>query len=269
MTARIPPAHAVARPRAVLRAPVLPRVRVVPHVQAPHRALVGVHARVCRRARAGELRRHHRAAVLLALLVLLAGCATPHATGPTSRTPAVTDLAVVPLAAMPQTPELPAAPPLRPVARLAGSTPVRLDVPAIGLRAGRVTDLGVDGGGVLLAPPDAATAGWSILGPTPGAAGPAVITAHLELDGVPGLFARLPELTPGAEVGVHRADGTEAVFVAYRVERFGKTAFPADDVYGDTAGPELRLITSGGVFDRGDGRFVDNVVVYARLVGAR
>jgi hypothetical protein len=146
---------------------------------------------------------------------------------------------------------------------------VRLDVPAIGLRDAPITDLGVDGGGVLLAPPDAATAGWSVLGPTPGATGPAVVVAHVELDGVPGLFARLAELTPGAEVGVHRADGTEAVFTVHRVERFPKAAFPTDDVYGDTAGPELRLITSGGVFDRGEGRFADNVVVLARLVGVR
>jgi hypothetical protein len=207
--------------------------------------------------------------MVVALLALLAGCAIPHAAGPPSWSPAVTDLAVVPLAAMPQTPELPVAPPLRPVERLEGSSPVRLDIPAIGLRAGRVSDLGVDGGGVLQAPPDAASAGWSTLGPTPGAVGPAVVVGHVELDGVLGLFARLPELTPGAEVGVLRADGTEAVFVAYRVERFVRTAFPADDVYGETTGPELRLITSGGVFDRGDGRFIDNVVVYARLVGAR
>ncbi len=205
----------------------------------------------------------------LAAITVVAGCATPHATGPAAWPPATTDLAVVPLAATPQTPAVPPAPPLRPVERLAGSTPVRLDIPVIGLRAARIVDLGVDGGGVLRAPPDATTAGWSVLGPTPGAAGPAVITAHVAVGGTPGLFARLPELAPGAEVGVHRADGTEVVFVAYRVERFARSAFPTGDVHGDTTGPELRLITSGGVFDRGGGRYTDNVVVYARLVGAR
>lgn len=207
------------------------------------------------------------AGVLLA--GVLGGCTTPPAFGPTAYSPAATDRAVVPLAAMPQAPPLPAAAALRRVDRLEQSPPIHLDVPAIGVRTGRITDLGVDAGGVLDAPPDAATAGWSTLGPTPGAAGPAVIAGHVELDGTPGVFARLAELAPGAEVGVHRADGDEVVFVVYRVERFAKATFPAGDVYGDTAGPELRLITSGGVFDRGDGRFADNLVVYARLVGAR
>lgn len=240
----------------------IPRARVVPPARGASRASVQGRARapeLCDGRQAGL--GYRRAAVVVTLLAFLAGCGTPHAAGPTPWSPAVTDRAVVPLAAMPSTPEL------RPVDRLEGSSPVRLDIPAIGLR-GPITDLGVDGGGVLQAPPDAATVGWSTLSPTPGAAGPAVVIAHAELDGTPALFARLPELTPGAEVGVHRTDGSEAVFVVYRVERFPRTAFPADDVHGDTQGPELRLITSGGVFDRGEGR-ADNVVVYARLVGAR
>lgn len=200
-------------------------------------------------------------------LLALTGCGTPSAGMPSPRGPAA-ELVVVPLAASPQAPERPPAP-LRPVDRLDQSPPVQLDVPAIGLSTRRVVDLGVDAGGVLQMPPDAATAGWSVSGPTPGASGPAVLAAHIDLDGTPGLFARIADLAPGDEVGVHRADGEEAVFAVYRVARFPKTAFPADDVYADTAGPELRLISLGGVFDRGDGRHLDNVVVFARLVGAR
>ena len=37
-------------------------------------------------------------------------------------------------------------------------------------------------------------------------------------------------------------------------------------VYGNTAGPELRLITCGGTVAESTGRFVDNVIVFAREV---
>ena len=40
--------------------------------------------------------------------------------------------------------------------------------------------------------------------------------------------------------------------------------FPTLDVYGDTAGPELRLITCGGPFDASARSYVDNIVVFAR-----
>jgi len=55
-------------------------------------------------------------------------------------------------------------------------------------------------------------------------------------------------------------------FVGYRVEQVAKDRYPADRVYGDTDGPELRLITCGGVFDYGASHYTDNVIVFARLV---
>lgn len=210
--------------------------------------------------------------------VLLGGCATPSAAAPAALGSPVAEGSVVPLAASPQAPELvpepvaaagPAAAPLRPVDRLEQSAPAELAVPALGVRTDRITALAPDAGGVLQAPPDAATVGWFTRGPTPGGDGPAVLAAHVGIGGVPGPFARLDALVPGDEVTVVRADGTDAVFTVYRVQRFAPGTFPAGDVYGDTAGPELRLITFGGVFDRGTGPHVDNVVAFARLAGVR
>lgn len=198
--------------------------------------------------------------MLGALLVgLLAGCAGPPAPDPSAVTPAA--VAVDATVVVPG--------PVQQVDRLAPSRPVSLTVPAIGVRAATLTGLGRDAGGALEMPPAAATAGWSMVGPTPGSDGPAVITAHIAHGPEPGVFARLAELVPGDQVGVHRADGLEAVFVAYRVQRFPATAFPVAEIYAATPGPELRLITWGGVFDRGTGRFADNVVVFARLAGVR
>jgi hypothetical protein len=146
------------------------------------------------------------------------------------------------------------------------TTPVQLDVPAIGVHAGPLLDLGIDPAGALEVPPDAVTAGWFTLAPTPGSPGPAVIAGHVDYEGVPGVFQRLGELEPGDEVTVTRADGSAAVFSTYLVERYAKVRFPTERVYGNTAGPELRLITCGGASDSGTDQYQDNVVAYARLV---
>jgi hypothetical protein len=157
-------------------------------------------------------------------------------------------------------------PPPSDVAGLPSSEPIGLAVPAIGVHTGPLLGLGIDEDGALEVPPDAATAGWFDLAPTPGARGPAVIAGHVDYAGVPGVFHRLGELAPGDEVIVTRADGTEAVFGTYRVDRYAKSEFPTELVYGDTDGPELRLITCGGPFDTRSGHYQANVVAYARLV---
>ena len=82
------------------------------------------------------------------------------------------------------------------------------------------------------------------------------------------MFARLHEMKVGDTAIVRRSDGTPVRFTAYRVERFSKSAFPTADVYGNTTGPELRLITCGG-FDAKTHTWDDNVVVFADLIHAR
>ena len=59
---------------------------------------------------------------------------------------------------------------------------------------------------------------------------------------------------------------TTAVFAVDRVDQVPKDAFPTDRVYGPTPGPELRLITCGGSFDRDAGSYRDNTVVYANQI---
>lgn len=166
--------------------------------------------------------------------------------------------ALVPVLAAPDAP-------LRavPAGRLDQARPIALTAPAIDLTVPRVVELHRDAGGALQMPEDGGT-GWSTLGPTPGASGPAVLAADGE-----GPFARLVELAAGDEVTVTREDGTHAVFSVYRVERFPRAAFPREDVYGDTGAAELRLVTSGGVFERDAEPDSANVVAFARLAGVR
>ena len=147
-----------------------------------------------------------------------------------------------------------------------GVDPLRIRIPTIGVDA-PVQPLTVDEDGVLPPPDTYDDAGWWRDGPEPGERGPAVIAGHVDSRSGPAVFFRLPDLRRGVRIFVDRADGSTAVFTTQRVERYGKDTFPTDAVYGDLPGPELRLITCGGEFDRKDRRYLDNVVVFAVLAG--
>jgi hypothetical protein len=148
---------------------------------------------------------------------------------------------------------------------LPAAKPASLTIPAIGVRAESIADLGLTSAGELEVPPDATTVGWFTGAPSPGEVGPAVLAAHVDYKHVPGAFTKLKDLRSGEQVRVGRADGRTAVFTVYRVDRYTKAAFPTNEVYGDTAEPELRLITCGGAFDRSSGNYLDNVVAFAKL----
>lgn len=146
------------------------------------------------------------------------------------------------------------------------SAPVRLDIPAIELRT-EVTPIGLRRDGTIDVPPLRADspAGWYKNAPSPGEAGAAVLVGHVDTarEG-PAVFFRLRELRRGDAISVRRTDGTVADFVVSRVTTHPKNDFPSEDVYGPVDGPELRLITCGGVFDRSRGSYRSNVVVFAR-----
>jgi sortase (surface protein transpeptidase) len=202
--------------------------------------------------------RGRRGAATIAALaaVLLAGCASGGAAVP----------GVPSGAAIQESPGATAHP--ISAAALPKSAPLTLRIPAIGVSTGRLVDLGLDAQRALEVPDDAITAGWFTLSPTPGEVGPSVIAGHVNYASVPGVFARLHDMRPGEAIEVDRADGTSAVFTAYQVERYPKSAFPTERVYGNTETPELRLITCGGSFDQAAGEYRDNVVVFATLTSS-
>ncbi len=163
-----------------------------------------------------------------------------------------------------------AAPPTpRPVS-LTRSRPVRLDIPRIGVHT-RLAELGLAGDGSLALPPPSANApaGWYRYLASPGEDGPAVIVGHVDSarDG-PAVFYRLGVLRGGDLVDVERADGVVAHFAVTEVVSVPKARFPSAAVYGPLRYPGLRLITCGGSFDRDGGHYRNNVIVFARLIGA-
>ena len=148
------------------------------------------------------------------------------------------------------------------------SDPVSVSIPRIGVQS-RLVELGRDRDGAMEVPQDPARAGWFSGGPTPGALGPAVIAGHVTWDGAPAVFHRLGTMRPGDQVTVTRKDGKTAVFTVTRVARFSKSQFPSRTVYGRINHAGLRLITCGGTYDAARHRYLDNVVVFARLDAVR
>jgi hypothetical protein len=148
---------------------------------------------------------------------------------------------------------------------LTKSTPVRITVPTIGVDS-TLMNLGLLADGSLQVPPSGFPAGWYTGAPTPGQLGPAIIVGHIDWGGHPGVFYRLRDLKPGAEIDVTRADGSVAVFRVSSVQEFSKDAFPTKLVYGNTAYAGLRLITCGGAFDSALHSYEDDIVAFAELV---
>jgi LPXTG-site transpeptidase (sortase) family protein len=198
-----------------------------------------------------------------AILVLaLAGCGgQPDAQGPPPDTQVV---------AASDSPVSQAPPATTDVTALPASPPTEVTIPKIGAKSSLIP-LGLNADETIQVPPveRPMQAGWYEKAPTPGEVGPAVILGHVDGHKKPGIFFRLKELAAGDEVLVSRQDGSTARFRVTRVERVSKKDFPTDLVYGDTEGPELRLITCGGVFDHSAKSYKDNIIVFASLVASQ
>ncbi|MFD7976636.1 class F sortase [Streptomyces sp. NPDC059071] len=153
-------------------------------------------------------------------------------------------------------------------APLPRSLPARVKVPSAGVDTGPVLKLGLNQDGTVEVPSvaQADRIGWYDKGVTPGETGPAILIGHYDTADGPAVLRNVGRIRVGDRVTVTRADGTDAVFRVRELEQVGKKAFPTEKVYGDTARPELRLITCGG--ELVDGHRPDNIVVYADLVTA-
>lgn len=151
----------------------------------------------------------------------------------------------------------------QPIPASARPAPATVTVAALGVSSPVVTVQRDDRTGELVPPDSRQTVGWFAGGPAPGDRGPAVIAGHVDSVAGPAAFFALRDLVPGDDVVVDRADGGAVRFRVTRVDQYDKGQFPSDAVYGPTPGPELRLITCGGVFDQAIRSYRDNVVVYA------
>lgn len=141
-------------------------------------------------------------------------------------------------------------------------SPSSVRVPRISVDSTLVS-LGREPDGSVEVPADWQRAGWFTGSARPGQPGPAVILGHVDSRAGPAVFYRLHELQPGDEILIDRADGSTVRFTVDRVERHDKEDFPTQAVYYPTLEATLRLVTCGGVFERAERSYRDNVIVFA------
>lgn len=144
--------------------------------------------------------------------------------------------------------------------------PIRVRIPGIEVDAD-VIDLGVRADGKLEVPSDFAQTGWFTGRAAPGEFGPSIVVGHVDSKAGPAVFFRLRELEVGDVVHIERSDGLVAYFRVTDKILVDKDEFPTEEVYGSTDGPELRLVTCGGEFNRSAGSYVGNVIVFAEHLG--
>lgn len=158
--------------------------------------------------------------------------------------------------------------------------PTAIRIPSIGVNNHQMMQVGLNPDRSLEVPPlsEPLLVGWFKLGPLPGekstcsfsagCPGSSIMGAHVNANGVQGAFAKLAQVKTGAVVEVDRSDGQTAVFKVTRVQIIKKSAFPTKSVYGDTTGPELRLLTCGpGAVVNGS--YLSQTIVYATLTSLK
>lgn len=154
---------------------------------------------------------------------------------------------------------------------LPSSDPVVIEIPVIGVES-PLQHLGLTAERTLEVPapgPHYDEAAWYKYSSTPGSLGPAIILGHVDsAAGGPSVFFDLGTLQAGDEILVTRADGRGAVFGVDAVDSYPKDDFPTTMVYGEIHHAGLRLITCGGEFDRANGHYLNNIVVFASLVSS-
>ena len=148
--------------------------------------------------------------------------------------------------------------------------PTSIQIPAIDVHAPVVT-LGLNPDKSVQVPPldKPYETGWYAGSALPGHDGAAVILGHVDAAATgPAVFYNLAKMRPGDSITIALAGHAEVAYQVDGVREYQKTALPASLIYGPLPYPGLRLITCGGQFDYQTGHYLDNVVVYASMIGA-
>jgi sortase (surface protein transpeptidase) len=143
--------------------------------------------------------------------------------------------------------------------------PTRIVVPAIGVNAPLIP-LRRNRDGTVQVPHYFSVAGWFQPGPEPGEIGAAVILGHIDSKSGPGVFYHLRALRRDDRIQIRLVTGETLTFVVTGSKEASKSRFPTRLVYARTPHPTLRLVTCGGAFDAATGHYVDNYIVFARLL---
>lgn len=140
--------------------------------------------------------------------------------------------------------------------------PKQLVIPSIGL-SDAIVPVGLTSGGAMAVPSGKSSdVGWYKFGALPGAAGNAVIDAH-----VFAAFSNLHAVAAGDEVSVVTVSGKRLRFVVTDVEVYPYASVPTAALFGPTDERHLNLITCYGNLTADRSTYDRRLVVYATLAG--
>jgi len=143
--------------------------------------------------------------------------------------------------------------------------PIQIKIPALQVDA-PIVNLGLNADRTLAVPQRGEDVGWYVGSAAPGAKGPAVLVGHLDWRLKKGVFWNLNKLNPGDEIQIIREDMSVVVYRVTNKETYSQDAFPTEKVYNKTEDREMRLITCSGAYSLLQGRYSDNLVIYASMV---
>lgn len=142
--------------------------------------------------------------------------------------------------------------------------PVRIKIASINVHT-EIERVNVTSNGDMETPNNAINVGWFQLGPRPGEKGNAVIAGHYTGEnGEAGVFHELSHVKVGDVLSVDDSNGN-SIFFTVREIRLYDPGF-ADDVFRESDGIHLNLITCDGVWDGEKNSYDKRLVVFTDLV---
>ena len=200
---------------------------------------------------------------IVLLLFLLTGCGTASqaTTTPVKKTLAIQKPSPTPTKAIPTFV-------VSPVVTVSASTPAHLIIPSIGVDA-PVENVNIQSNGDLGTPVQNQWegVGWYSNGPRPGQAGSAVIDGHLDRPGgYPAVFWYLRNVQVGDTIMIVDTNGKTLHFRVTRTAAYPPLEAPLQEIFGDTGGTYLNLITCAGTWIPSQKQTTLRLVVYATLM---
>ncbi len=200
---------------------------------------------------------------LVLLLFLLTGCGTSSQAvkEPAKKPVAIDKLSPTPTKAIPTFV-------VSPVVTVSASVPAHLIIPRIGVDA-PVENVNIQSNGDLGTPQQNQWegVGWYSNGPRPGQAGSAVIDGHLDRPGgYPAVFWYLRNVQVGDIIMVVDTNGKTLRFRVTRTAAYPPLAAPLQEIFGDSGGTYLNLITCAGTWIPSQHQTTLRLVVYTTLI---
>jgi LPXTG-site transpeptidase (sortase) family protein len=147
-------------------------------------------------------------------------------------------------------------------------TPIRLQVPALGIDA-KVESVGKKSDGSMGTPSTWQNVAWYDLGPKPGEPGNAVIDGHVDNAlTTAGVFQHLSQIGLGDVVEVSDAEGHQLRYSVSAINEYAVNGAPTGSIFATSGPSQLVLITCDGNWDASLHEFDKRLVVVARLIGS-